>query len=75
VPDSGGECNYAEGLILERLMVSDEFRLLDDAVGAGSTDERLRLNTELINLVSQTAEQSVWLGMALAYRFFVGGAR
>jgi hypothetical protein len=68
VPDSSDACNYAEGLILDHMMKSDAFALLDEAVS-------VQLNTELINLVSQTAERSIWLGIAIAYRFFNGAAR
>jgi hypothetical protein len=68
------EHNQAKELILERVVESDEFKAAVSAV----SDERVehaRFERGLANIVAHTAERGLWLGVALAHRFFVESVR
>lgn len=62
--DADRKYNEGEELILQRVAASDEYKRLVKAA-----DDDGKLNT----LVAEAAEQGLWLGMALAYQFLVGG--
>lgn len=62
------DSNYALDVILDRVAKSDEFRKVVAKVGGNDLEASM--------IAADSAEQGLWLGMALAYRYFgMGGAR